>query len=79
MLHITSLLIAFLNLWVPTPPQGSHHILHIRHINIYITVHNSSKITVGSSNENNVMVGVCHNMRDCIRVTALGKLRNTVP
>ena len=37
--------------------------------NIYITIHNSSKITVAkwSSNENNVMSGGHHTMRNCIK------------
>ena len=40
----------------------------------------NSKITVGSNNENNFIVGDHHNVRSCIKgsVTALGQLRTRV-
>ena len=47
---------------------------------IYILVHHISKITVTeSSNENNLIVGgVHHNMRNCIKGSYVRKLRATV-
>jgi hypothetical protein len=47
----------FLSLWVPTPVEVKPHQISCIS-DIYIRIHNSSKIQSWSSNENTVMVGV---------------------
>lgn len=49
-----------LNLWVSTL-WGSYI------LDIYIMIHNRSKLQIWTSNENNFMVGGHHNMRNCIK------------
>lgn len=42
-----------------------------------ITCHNSSTTAVTNSNENNLMVGGHHNLRNCIKGCSVGRLKTT--
>ena len=64
---------AFLNQWAVISSLKGEWLFHMGHLkplentDIYIMIHNSSKITVINSNKNNFMVGGHHSMGSCIK------------
>jgi hypothetical protein len=58
-----------LNLWVMNPLESTYQISYMS--DIYITIHNSSKI-IAMKQQQNIIVGGHHNMKNCIK----GKVEN---